>query len=66
MPVEAVKKARELNGLTSDRHGHVPDNVMRGLGDLNFYLPADSYGMAESGHAVVLHHIVDIFSERNG
>lgn len=64
--VEAVKKTRELSGLAVTVTAMSPENTMRGLGDLNFYLPADSYGMAESGHAVVLHHIVDIFSERNG
>jgi len=64
--VEAVKTARRLDGLAVTVTAMNPDNAMRGLGDLNFYLPADSYGMAESGHAVVLHHLVDIFSERNG
>ncbi|BDQ32995.1 SIS domain-containing protein [Pseudodesulfovibrio portus] len=64
--VEAVKKAHEFGGLAVTVTAMNPDNALRGLGDLNFYLPADSYGMAESGHAVVLHHLVDIFSERNG
>ena len=64
--VEAVKKTRELGGLAVTVTAMSLDNAMRGLGDLNFYLPADSYGMAESGHAVVLHHLVDIFTERNG
>jgi D-sedoheptulose 7-phosphate isomerase len=41
-----------------------PDNRMRGLGDLNFYLPAQTYGMAESGHGAVLHHLMDLFCKR--
>ncbi len=35
-------------------------NKLRRLGDLNFYLPADTYGFAESGHHTLLHHMVDI------
>lgn len=64
--VEAVRMARELDGLAVTVTAMSPDNTLRGLGDLNFYLPAEDYGMAESGHAVVLHHLVDIFSARNG
>lgn len=62
--VAAVKKAQALDGLAVTVTAMSPDNTMRGLGDLNFYLPADTYGMAESGHAFVLHHLVDIFSAR--
>lgn len=36
------------------------DNTLRSLGTLNFYLPALSYGLAESGHAAVLHHWIDL------
>ncbi len=55
-----------MSGLAVTITAMKPDNAMRNLGDLNFYLPADTYGMAESGHAAVLHHLVDIFSARNG
>jgi D-sedoheptulose 7-phosphate isomerase len=36
------------------------DNPLRSEGDLNFYIPAPTYGLAESGHAVILHHWVDL------
>lgn len=36
------------------------DNTLRGLGTLNFYLPAATYGLAETGHAAILHHWVDL------
>ncbi len=42
-----------------------PDNPLRGLGDLNFYLPAGTYGLAESAHAVVLHHWIDLEAARS-
>ena len=36
-----------------------PDNALRQLGALNFWLPAETYGMAETGHAAILHHWMD-------
>ncbi len=36
-----------------------PGNALRQLGALNFWLPADTYGMAETGHAAILHHWMD-------
>lgn len=35
------------------------DNRVRRLGSLNFYLPAESFSLAESAHAVILHHWTD-------
>ncbi|BCS87533.1 SIS domain-containing protein [Pseudodesulfovibrio sediminis] len=61
--VAAVRKAQELAGRAVTVTAMSPDNAMRGLGDLNFYLPAESYGMAESGHGVVLHHLIDLFCD---
>jgi len=59
--VEAVKVAKKLSGRTVTVTAMSQDNTMRSLGDLNFYLPTETYGMAESGHAVVLHHLIDLF-----
>ncbi len=36
------------------------DNQLRRLGDVNFYLGAPTYGLAESGHAVIMHHWMDL------
>ena len=36
-----------------------PDNALRQLGGLNFWLPAETYGMEETGHAAILHHWMD-------
>lgn len=55
----AVKKAREMNGHCVTLSAMTPDNDLRGLGDLNFYLPAMTYGLAETAHAAILHHFVD-------
>ncbi len=39
-----------------------PKNNLRTLGDINFWLPADTYGMAETGHACILHYWMDSVS----
>jgi len=57
--VKAAKRARELGGQIITLSAMRPDNALRQLGDLNFYIPADTYGHAETGHAAILHHWVD-------
>ena len=37
-----------------------PDNPLRKAGSLNFYVPAPSYGCAESAHAALLHYWIDL------
>ncbi len=45
--------------------GFRPDNPLRVRGELNFYVPSDSYGFVEITHLAVCHCIVDtIISER--
>jgi len=61
--VRALEVARKLSGVSATFTSMGAGNVMRASGDLNFYLPADTYGMAESGHAVLLHHLVDLFGK---
>lgn len=60
--VNAVAAATELGGHAVTFTAMKPDNRMRASGQLNFYIPADDYGMAESGHAVLLHHLIDLFT----
>ncbi len=37
-----------------------PDNPLRSAGTLSFYVPARTYGCAETCHAAVLHHWMDL------
>ncbi len=37
-----------------------PENPLRKIGDLNIYVMADSYGLAETCHSVILHHWMDM------
>lgn len=61
--VHAVEHARELGLYVVTFTGMEPGNQLRKLGDLNFYIPAPDYGLAESGHAALLHFWVDAFLE---
>jgi D-sedoheptulose 7-phosphate isomerase len=56
----AVRVARERGLRVITLSAMRPDNPLRGSGDLNFYVPADQYGFAESAHAVVLHNFMDM------
>lgn len=57
--VAAIKKGKELGLKVVTVSGMKPDNASRQLGDLNIYLPADRYGIVESGHQTILHCWLD-------
>lgn len=61
--LRAVKTAISLGGFVVTLSGKKPDNTLRNLGILNFYVPAPSYGLAETCHAAILHHWVDLMTE---
>jgi D-sedoheptulose 7-phosphate isomerase len=52
-----VARAQGLTLVTLT--GMDADNPLRASGDLNLYVPAATYGNAETSHAVVLHHWMD-------
>lgn len=57
--VSAVKIAKGRGGKVVTLSAMSADNAIRKIGDLNFYLPARTYGMAETGHAALLHYWMD-------
>lgn len=57
--VNACREARAMRAGVVTISGKRPDNALRSLGDLNFYVPAASFSLAESAHAVILHHWID-------
>lgn len=40
--------------------GFQPDNPLRGMGHLNFFVPSHSYGFVETLHQYILHSILDV------
>ena len=58
--VRAVKAAKSCSGTVVTVSAMREDNAIRQAGDLNIYVPAQTYGLAESAHAAILHHWVDM------
>jgi D-sedoheptulose 7-phosphate isomerase len=61
--IEAIAAAKEIGLRVVTLSGMNPQNRSRQLGDLNFYVPAKTYGLAESCHQVLLHCWLDRFME---
>jgi D-sedoheptulose 7-phosphate isomerase len=50
---------REAGGRVITFSGFAPDNPLRSLGDVNFYVDSDSYGIVETSHAALGHYLTD-------
>ena len=57
--LKAVEATSRLNMSVVTFSAMAADNPLRKAGDLNFYVPAPTYGQAESAHAALLHFWVD-------
>lgn len=64
--VKAITVAREKQGKIITFSGFKEDNVIKGMGDINVYVPRDHYGMVESIHNLILQQIVDVIMARDG
>lgn len=53
----AAAKAAEARVITLS--GFQPDNALRQLGHVNFYVPSSNYGHVELTHAAILHYLTD-------
>lgn len=62
--IKAIKTAKELGTFVVTVSGKKEDNQSRKLGDLNFYVPLETYGMVESAHAVLLHCWLDMYLDK--
>jgi len=58
--VRAVVQAKKLGGTVITISAMGEDNAIRKLGDLNLYVPAKTYGLAETAHAAILHFWMDL------
>lgn len=59
--LKALEMAGKLGMASVTLSGMKPDNRSRSAGDLNFYIPARTYGIVECTHQVVLHCWLDKF-----
>lgn len=60
----AIEEARKKGAFIATLSGMGADNTSRQMGDLNFYVPLDTYGLVESAHALLLHCMLDVFLEK--
>ena len=58
--LKAVAAARKKDCGVVSLSGFTPDNPLRALGDVNFYVPSDSYGYVEITHLSICHAILDL------
>jgi D-sedoheptulose 7-phosphate isomerase len=57
--IKTIEVARSKGMGVVTFSGLKPDNKSRQLGDLNFYIPAKTYGIVECAHQVLLHIWLD-------
>ena len=57
--IKAVESAKKMGCSTITFSGFSPVNPLLKLGDLNFFLPSDSYGIVEVGHLLLIHSVID-------
>jgi D-sedoheptulose 7-phosphate isomerase len=56
----AVRAARRIKARVVTLSGFEPQNLLRKLGDVNFWVPDSHYGFVEIGHLMLCHAILDI------
>ncbi len=61
--VNAAKMAVDLGGKIMTLTGFAEGNALSKMGEINIHLPVRNYGIVECFHQVILHIILDSFSE---
>jgi len=62
--LKACEEARFRECYIVTFSGFKPDNPLRKLGNINFYVPSTHYGFVELAHQTLIHCILDFFVER--
>ena len=62
----AVEAAEGIGCKVITMSGFSVDTPLRSMGDLNFYVPSDSYGRVEIVHLALCHCILDTIIDRHG
>jgi D-sedoheptulose 7-phosphate isomerase len=57
--LRATRAAKKKKCDVITYSGFKPDNPLRSLGDINFYVKADQYGFVEASHMALLHLLTD-------
>ena len=59
--LKAVETARANGMKVATLSGFQPDNLLRGRGDVNFYVNSNQYGFVEVAHHALIQAILDIY-----
>jgi D-sedoheptulose 7-phosphate isomerase len=62
--LNAVSAASEIGCFIITLSGFAPDNPLRKLGDINFYVPVCHYGYTELIHGILCHSFLDLLMEK--
>src|SRR3989344_4057392 len=62
--IRGVDAGRKTGCQIITMSGFKPNNPLRSKGELNFYVPSDSYGYVEIAHLILCHSMVDIIVDR--
>lgn len=57
--LNAARYAKESRMGVVTFSGFAPDNPLRDVGDVNYYVPSTNYGVVEIAHLTILHSIVN-------
>jgi D-sedoheptulose 7-phosphate isomerase len=58
----AATAAAEAGALAVTLSGFAPDNPLRSLGALNVWTPSEDYGLVETAHLFILHHVATLMA----
>lgn len=58
--LNAVEAARQRQASVITLSGFKPDNKLRRIGDVNFYVPKEHYGFVEISHLAICHALLDL------
>jgi D-sedoheptulose 7-phosphate isomerase len=61
--LRGVETALNFGGIVVTLSAMRSENRLRTMGAINFYVPAATYGLAESNHTIILHHWMDYMTE---
>lgn len=61
--LNAVSQARKRGCFIVTLSGFSSSNLLRDMGDVNFYVPSSSYGDVEITHLAICHAVIDILYE---
>lgn len=63
--IKAVMAAKNNGSFVVTISGKKEDNAIRALGDLNFHVKLDTYGMVEAAHGVLIHALLDYYLDKH-